>query len=521
MKSDSLLRYGLSTRANDVMKDRWSRRAALRAIGGLPLMLATGAAALGNTEDFAAALTRDARLIGFASARAEELAGPMTTLSGRLPPDLTGILWRNGPAEHKRFGHRYGHWFDGDGMVQAFTFGGTGVSHRARILDTPKRRRETRAGKRIVPAFATLPPQPRPMLGPDDMNVANTSMLAHAGYLMALWEGGSALSVDPETLAAGRFIEWSPELTGVPFSAHPKVEPNGTLWNIGFAPLPWPALLFYRIDRTGHLVKTNIMPIAPLGMVHDFVVTARHLVVLLTPFVLEPDRFSTGRASFLDAHIWRPDLGTRVLAVEKDTLEVARRYELPPGFHFHHGNGWEEADSTIRLDLCQAPNPEFVTNDLRAVMRGEWRFSSTPPGYRHVVLKPNGAAKIDHVEPGAAEFPRIDLRRTGLRHRMVFALTGDGVEGDWPFQRVARLEPDSGMIDGWSYPRHQIPEEHVFVPRREAEGDGWLLGPFLDVRRRVTGLNIFEAMRLADGPVWQGILPYPLPLGLHGTFVKP
>ena len=28
---------------------------------------------------------------------------PLTTLSGRLPPDLTGVLWRNGPAEHERF----------------------------------------------------------------------------------------------------------------------------------------------------------------------------------------------------------------------------------------------------------------------------------------------------------------------------------------------------------------------------------------------------------------------------------
>ena len=352
------------------------------------------------------------------------------------------------------------------------------------------------------------------------MNVANTSMLAHAGDLMALWEGGSALSVDPTTLAAGEFIDWSPELAGVPFSAHPKVEPDGTLWNIGFSPAPRPTLLFYRIAPTGHLVKANILPIEPLGMVHDFVVTARHLVLVLTPFVLEPDRFSAGRTSFLDAHVWRPDLATRVLKVEKDTLEPARRYELPPGFQFHHGNGWEEQDGTIRLDLCQAPDPEFVLNEFRAVMRGEWRFPSTFPSYRQVVLRPNGAAEIEQVKQDATEYPRIDPRRTGLRHRMIFALTGTGTEGDWSLQWVARIEPDSGMVDSWSYPGPQIPEEHVFVPRGSAEGDGWLLGPFLDVERRVTGLNLFEAMRLADGPVWQGTLPYPLPLGLHGTFLS-
>lgn len=501
------------------MKDMFSRRDMLRGISSLPFTLATGAA-LGQTEDFGSALSRNPGLVGFDTARSEQLAASLSTRSGLLPPDLTGTLWRNGPAEHERFGHRYGHWFDGDGMVQAFSFIGTAVSHRARILDTPKRIRETQAGRRMRPAFATLPPNSTRIDRPDYMNVANTSMLAHAGHLMALWEGGSALSVGPQTLAAGEFIDWSPELAGAPFSAHPKVEPDGTLWNIGFSPAPRPTLLFYRIARTGHLIKANILPFEPLGMVHDFVVTARHLVLALTAYVLEPDRFSSGGVSFLDSHVWRPDLATRVLTVDKNTLELVRRHELPPGFHFHHGNGWEEDDGTIRLDLCQAPNPEFVVNEFRAVMRGEWRFHSTFPSYCQVVLRPNGSAEIEQMEQKAAEFPRIDQRRTGLRHRMVFALTGAGTEGDWPLQRVARLEPDRGTVDSWSYPGHQIPEEHVFVPRGEAEGDGWLVGPFLDVERRVSGLNVFEPKRIADGPVWQGTLPYPLPLGLHGTFLS-
>ena len=57
------------------------------------------------------------------------------------------------------------------------------------------------------------------------------------------------------------------------------------------------------------------------------------------------------------------------------------------------------------------------------------------------------------------------------------------------------------------------------MPRGEAEGDGWLVGPFLDLERGASGLSLFDAQHLADGPLWQGLLPYPLPLGLHGTFV--
>ncbi len=483
----------------------------MRAAGSLPLLFAAraaGAAAPGSSDENPA--------LAFATAQAERLAAPLQTLEGRLPSELAGVLWRNGPAEHDRFGHRYSHWFDGDGMVQAFRFDGSGVTHEARILDTPKRRRETEAGRRMLPAFGSMPPDPAATRRPDDMNVANTSVLVHAGRLMALWEGGSALAVDRETLAAGQFVEWRADLAGAPFSAHPKVERDGTVWNIGYMPVPRPMLLFYRIDAEGRLAKVNALPMSPLGLTHDFVVTARHLVVLLTPFVLDAEKFMSGHIPILDAHVWRPELGVQALVVDKNSLEVVRRHELPPGFHFHHGNGWEEADGTIRLDLCQAPDPAFVTGDLRNVMQGETRFRSQHPVYRRAVLRPDGGGEYEQTEAVAADFPRIDERRTGLRNDTTFALAGLGEPVDWPLRRVVRLAP--GEVDGWRWPMHRLPEEHVFAPRGAGEGEGWLLGPFLDLRRRASGLAVFEAQRLADGPVWQGILPYPLPLGLHGTF---
>ena len=253
-------------------------------------------------------------------------------------------------------------------------------------------------------------------------------------------------------------------------------------------------------------------------MVHDYVVTQRHLVLVVPPFVVDPERFAAGPISFLDAHVWRSELGTRVIVEDKDTLTTVRRYELPAGFHFHHGNGWEEADGTIHLDLCQAADPMFAVHDFRLLMQGDWSFPSTHLRYSRMVLRPDGTAAVEQVAPAVANFPRIDGRRTGLRHHAVFALA-DPQDGGWPLSRVDRIDPDEGPVDGWSYPCHLIPEEHVFVPRGDAEGDGWLVGPFLDLERRVAGLSVFDARHLADGPLWQGILPYPLPLGLHGTFV--
>jgi all-trans-8'-apo-beta-carotenal 15,15'-oxygenase len=45
---------------------------------------------------------------------------PLTRLHGRLPADLAGTLYRNGPALFRRGGTAVNHWFDGDGLVRAF-----------------------------------------------------------------------------------------------------------------------------------------------------------------------------------------------------------------------------------------------------------------------------------------------------------------------------------------------------------------------------------------------------------------
>ena len=65
-----------------------------------------------------------------------------------------------------------------------------------------------------------------------------------------------------------------------------------------------------------------------------------------------------------------------------------------------------------------------------------------------------------------------------------------------------------------------LPEEHVFVPRPapHAEDDGWLLGPFLDYEQGASGLAVFDARHVSDGPVARAWLDYPLPLAFHGHF---
>jgi all-trans-8'-apo-beta-carotenal 15,15'-oxygenase len=488
-----------------------------------------GALALGHAQ--AADSTADAYAAAFAAQRAgtpwlmgyEGLQAdvpPMALrLHGRIPAGMRGAFYRNGPARHELGGLRYHHWFDGDGMLQKYEIGERGISHRGRFVHTPKFDADSAAGRPVRAAFGTQPPGAEPVSSPDAINVANTSVVSHAGELMALWEGGSATRMDPATLDTRGLKVWSPEYAGMPFSAHPKIEPDGTLWNFGVSSAMG-LLSIYRVAPSGELAQAVTIKVPEMPMVHDFAVTRRHLVFLLPPLVFDRDRARAGE-TFLDSHVWKPQLGLRVLVLPKDRLDQPQWLELPAGFVFHLGNAWEDQDGVIRLDYIRSPDAWNATTGLKELMQGRYAPQSFPSPTL-VELDPRAGRARQTVLSQVAEFPRVDPRRVGQRYTQVFCAARIDA-GDRPgFDAVMRLDTASGRTDRYRYGADVMVEEHVFVPNpagRGAEGDGWLVGTALDLRKKAMLFSIFDARRLADGPLVQGELARVMPLGLHGIHV--
>ena len=488
----------------------------LAATGSAPLLLPAlaRAAAPDNWQaDFEAATAP--WKIAYATPAAD-LPPARAAVRGRFPDALAGTLYRIGPAGHDLGGERYHHWFDGDGMAQRFVIEGADVRHQGRYVATPKRSAELRAGRRLTEAFGTVVPGAALATSPDSLNVANTSVLPLGGELLALWEGGSATRLDARTLDTLGFKTWRADLAGLPFSAHPKVEPDGTVWNFGVGS-DQGLLVLYEIAADGALRRADAVPVADLPMVHDFAVTARHLVFLLPPLVYDAQRKAAG-ASFLDAHVWCPELGMRVLVIDKQDWRKRQTLALPAGFLFHLGNAWEEATARgtrIHLDYVRSDTPVSVFTTNRELMRGR-RVASPPPHLSVVTLDLGAGRATQTALPLEAEFPRIDPRRVGLRHRGVVHATQTLAERPG-FRAVARTDVETGASQRFDYGAQVLVEEHVFVP--DGDTPGWILGTALDVAQKKTLLSCFAADRLADGPVAQATLPRALPLGLHGAFV--
>lgn len=490
-------------------------------LGGAAALAGAGARADATLDAFEAARAGQPWTGAFVGLQADAEPMPLV-LKGRLPRDLRGAFFRNGPARHALGGVRYQHWFDGDGLVQKYEIGATdntgAITHRGRFVRSEKFAADSAAGHPVRATFGTPIADAEPMTGADSINVANTSVVHHGGELMALWEGGSAYRLDERTLDTRGTKVWSPEYAGMPFSAHPKIEPDGTLWNFGVFSLK-SLLSIYCVKPGGELARAVTIPVPKVAMVHDFAVTERHLVFLLPPLVFDADRARAG-ATFLDSHRWQPELGLRVLVLHKDRLDQPMWFELPSGFVFHLGNAWEDAAGVIRLDYMRAPDAWHATVALKQIMQGRYVDHEYAKLAQVEVDTRNGQAR-QTVLPLVTEFPRVDPRVVGRRHRALFVAERVAAGNRPGYDAVARVDTGSGRVDRYRYGSDLLVEEHVFVPRPGSvrEGDGWLVGSALDIRRRQTLFSVFDAQNLAAGPLAQGAMARLMPLGLHGIFV--
>ncbi|MEE4301186.1 MAG: carotenoid oxygenase family protein [Pseudomonadales bacterium] len=500
----------------------------LAAASAAPVLAATSSTTAPHpapslAERFRAGLRERPWLRALLGTESPALPPRQLALEGRLPEGLMGVLYRNGPARQEIGDFRYGHWFDGDGMVHRWRIGADGVEHRARMVHTTKYLAERDAGRPLYPGFGTAVANGAPVSGPDSVNVANISVLPRGEEVWALWEAGSPWRLDAESLETLGVQSYSPQTRGLPFSAHPRVAPDGTIWNFGYASGAR-RLVFWRIDPDGSLGRVTTLPVEATGMPHDFVVTHRHLVLLIPPLHYEPD--PDGPGSFLDGHVWHPERPTKVLVMELADLETHFWAELPAQWVFHYGNAFEDADGVIRFDGASAAAPDKLFGSFRAVMGGEavdQAEASARPVLFRIDTRTRRASQEPLAEAGLySEFPVVDPRRSTQRHRWVTTLTehdDDPAVHGW-HTTVTRLDLETGARSGYRYPDEELPEEHLYVPDpdRDDEAAGWLVGTSLDWKRQRTHLNVFRADALADGPIARATLPELLPLGLHGRF---
>lgn len=424
-------------------------------------------------------------------------------IEGALPPELEGLYLRNGPNPAKG---DPGHWFLGDGMLHAVELArGRARSFRSRFVQT----RALRGLARYVDRSGRVDFRASP---------ANTHVIAHAGRILALAENGFPWQVD-RTLATLGDHDFDGRLQG-PMTAHPKRCPRtGELHFFGYH-FAKPHLVYHRANRAGELVLSRPIEIPRPVMMHDFAITQDFVLFFDLPIVFTPEAITRGGMPYaFDA-----SAGARLGVLRRDAPgEEPVWLPIEPCYFFHSVNAWNEGGS-IRLEVARYPEL--------------WRHSATrfDPAflYRYDIDLEARRIREGQLDDLPIEFPRVREDRTSLRHRFVWATSTRDQDGAPCGAGLVCYDGATGGRVRWEE-EGWLPGEAVFVPaeprpasgrgagpdegKRDGEGEGWLLAYLHDVACGPSMLAVFDATRLARGPVARVRLPQRVPLGFHGSWI--
>lgn len=433
-----------------------------------------------------------------------ELDCPELRIEGKLPAGLAGTFYRIGPNPQFEPLAPYNPLM-GDGMAHAFTIAGGRVSYRNRWVRTERWRAENAAGRALFPTAGPAGAAP-----PD--GAANTSLIWHAGRLLALEEGAAPIELEPATLDTRGPWTFGGRLARN-MTAHPKIDPRtGAL--LAFANVPrgrlTGELALYEIDRNGELADSRFVQGPYPALVHDFAITERFVVAPVCPVTLSMERAAAGAPAIA----WEPQRETEVLVVPRAGGEPLR-FRGAACMVWHVMNAFEDG-KRIFLDVCEQEAPMFPTADgappdpARAAQRlARWTLDLSRPG----VFERRRLSEL------ICEYPRIDERRTGLAYRYGYVACLGGPGTDDLFHRgLARFDNATGEMIVWDAgPRHAVGEP-VFAPRGPNEGDGWLLTNLYDEDDDTGLLAVFDAANLAAGPIACAHLDHRVPMGFHGLW---
>ncbi|BDE16326.1 MULTISPECIES: carotenoid oxygenase family protein [Mycobacterium] len=451
--------------------------------------------------------------LGVSEPQPSEFDYAVDQVDGAIPAELCGTLYRNGPGRWQdHTGRPLHHLFDGDGMLSAFTIRDGAVHYRNRYVRTRHYQ-----GKGGVTHLGTAAPGGwRANIGKTPPNLANTNIVEHAGRLYALWEGGAPYEINPDTLETVGPRRFGGELARMgAYSAHPSICPRtGDMYNFGVEFIPRPHLRIYHTDPKGSLRYLRSARLPYLAMTHDFAITERYLVFLVSPIIPDLMSVALGRKPIGDALRYRPEKGTAFILVPRDGGEI-RRIESPAVLQFHLSNAYDDGDEVV-VDAVTYENPQL----LRSIARFQTTpLRESPSKLTRFRLTKFGRVLRETLSDSICEFPRHHPDREGMPHRYAYFTSRRHLSSLYDSITKVDLSDHSENTYTAAGAGNSFCEP-VFVPRPDAsaEDEGWLLTVEYQARQHVSRLVILDARDPSSGPVATAQLTHHIPQGFHGNF---
>lgn len=424
----------------------------------------------------------------------EEVTAFDLPVTGEVPAGLVGRFVRNGPNPIEVSDPANHHWFLGEGMVHGvYLRSGKAEWYRNRFVRS----------RLVCDRLGAPYPAGKPRTNVD---VVNTHIQSFGGRTLALVESGPpamALTHELETIG---YEDFAGTLDGA-FAAHPHLDPLTGEWHAVTYDLGVKSELRHVVIGTDGKVNRSVaIPVSDGPMVHDFAMTQRYILIFDLPVVWNDAAAARGH---LFPYQWSETHPARVgLLPRKGAAEDVIWIDVPPCYVFHTANAYDAADGTVVVDLVE------FSSMFNTALNGP---GEGPPVLSRWVLDPGSASITKTVlSRRPQEFPRIDERLTGQKHRYIY---GAGIQTDRGSAMC--FDTETGHELAHDFGPGRFGSECVFVPKSDTakEGEGWVMTYVWNAPTNTSDLVIIDAEDFAGPPKAVVKLPVRVPFGFHGSWI--
>jgi carotenoid cleavage dioxygenase-like enzyme len=422
----------------------------------------------------------------------DELTAFDLPVEGAIPTELNGWYLRNGPNPREAVGH----WCTGDGMIHGVRLEkGRAAWYRNRWVRTE--------------SFE----QPFPIYNPDGSrnlhsSIANTHVIRHAGKTLALMEFSLPYEITNDLKTLGAYDFGGKLMDSM--TAHPKICPTtGELHFFGCGNIFEPHVTYHRANADGELIINRPIDVPGLTLMHDFALTAQHIVFMDLPLVFNLRLALAQRGERDLPYRWDEHYGARLGVLRRDDpYGPVRWFDIDPCYVFHLANAYDvmsASGNSIVLEVVRYPE----------MWRRTTEFDVDAALWRWTIDLDAGDVGETQLDDRGVEFPRVDDRLVGAAARYSVAVGSCG---------LVRYDLDRGLASELRFGAAGfpgVPGEAVFAPSpgQADELSGWYLTYVYDPVRDGSDLVIIDASDFEGEPVARVRLPRRVPHGFHGNWI--
>lgn len=453
-------------------------------------------------------------------------------VKGLLPEWLKGHLLRNGPVLYSIGGKRVGHWFDGLGMLHAFSFSGGRVRYSNKFMRSEayekvfKERSFRYVGFACDPCHVIFKRLFTAFFGGSNFPIhnANVNVAKIAERFVGLTETPLPVEFDLQTLETVGVLDYEDKLPKANSfeSAHPHIDPE--TGDIISYLVKFGMKSSYQIYRMGRKSLTRKvfaeLAVSEPSYMHSFSLTPNYVIFAQYPLVVNPLDLLIKGKPFITNYRWEPQKGTQFLIVDRHSGLAVRRYQAESFFSFHHVNAYEQGDDII-LDLVAYPDATIVDTvgsygEPLARLKVNNALAQTKLTRFCFMLKTDQFSQSVVLE-APLEFPRINLNYDGKPYRFLYAADIREPQETEEGRQLLKIEVAEKKNLSW-FEAGCCPGEPVFVARPGGvkEDDGVVLAIVYDQKKNSSFLLVLDAGSFKE--VARAEVKHKIPLGLHGQY---